>query len=284
MRILQLLYTRLACLVLIARPDLASAEGAALTDFLARNPPGAAELVPRIPWELRLLLVRLQSITAADSGRRGVMSLYSLAGEVRARVREATEAGNQAQISIWSDRLDDLGLRVADTLVEMGELETATRHLDTLVGVDGDELAYRKALLRLRVGDVAGAQGSVNKVQDPTRKLSLEALLDIANGDTSAAVDKWQSRSNEENNALFASNLAVGLLYTGNLVQTQQIFEDLIQNTPAFPGLLFNLGTVYELCTEQALHRKTATVSLVASKQPHPVSGGWETPNFDFKL
>jgi tetratricopeptide (TPR) repeat protein len=283
-RILQLLYTRLACLVLIARPDLAAAEGAALTDFLARNPPGAAELVPFIPWELRLLLVRLQSITAADSGRRGVMSLYSLAGEVRSHIRDATDAGNEARISMWSDRLADLGLRVADTLVEMGELETATRHLDSLVGVDGDELAYRKALLRLRVGDVGGAQVSVSRIQDPTRKLALDALLDIANGEVSAAVDKWQSRENEDNNALFASNLAVGLLYTGRIAQARQVFEELVQNVPTFPGLLFNLGTVYELCTEQALQRKTEIIDIVASKQPNPIAGGWEKPNFDFKL
>ena len=283
-RILQLLYTRLACLVLIARPDLAAAEGAALTDFLARNPPGAAELVPFIPWELRLLLVRLQSIIAADSGRRGVMSLYSLAGEVRSHISDATEAGNEAQVSLWADRLADLGLRVADTLVEMGELETATRHLDSLVGVDGDQLAYRKALLRLRVGDVAGAQVSISRIQDPIRKLALDDLLHIANGAASAAVEKWQSREKEDNDALFASNLAVGLLYTGRIAQARQIFEELVQNAPTFPGLLFNLGTVYELCTEQALQRKAETVAIVASKPPHPISGGWEKPNFDFKL
>ena len=284
-RILQLLYTRLACLVLIARPDIAAAEGAALTDFLARNPPGAADVVPLIPWELRLLLVRLQSITAADSGRRGVMSLYSLAGEVRSRMREADAVGNEESKNLWSDRLSDIGLRVADTLVEMGELETATRHLDTLHGVDGDELACRKALLRLRVGDVGGAQASVDKMQDPTRKISLEALLDIADGDISAAAEKWQSHSKGDNeNVLFTSNLAVGLLYTGRLAEARHIFEELVKSTRTFPGLLFNLGTIYELCTEQALQRKTEMVDIVASKSPQPISGGWEKPNFDFKL
>lgn len=280
-RILELLYTRLACLVLIARPDLAAAEGAALTDFLAQNPPGAAELVPLIPWELRLLLVRLQSITAADSGRRGVMSLYSLAGEVRAQLRAA---GSAAQRSLWSDRLSDLGLRVVDTLVEMGELETASRHLDTLAGVDADQLAYRRALLRLRVGDVAGAQAAVDKIENATRQLSLNALVDLANGSTAAAVSKWQSGSDDLSDASFASNLAVGLLYTGRIADARQIFEQLVSDASVFPGLLFNLGTVYELSTEQALQRKTATVSTVASKQPQPVSGGWEKPTFDFKL
>ena len=284
LRLLQLLYTRLACLVLTARPDLAAAEGAALTDFLARNPPGAAELVPLIPWELRLLLVRLQSITAADNGRRGVMSLYSLSGEVRAHLAEATESENRAQIELWSNRLADLGLRVADTLVEMGELETATRHLDTLVGVHGNELAYRKALLRLRVGDVGGARAAVNKIQNATRRLALDALLDVANGDMSVAVNKWQFQDDNNANAMFSSNLAVGLLYTGRIAQARQLFETMIQTSPVFPGVLFNLGTVYELCTEQAIQRKTDLVNTVAAKQPQPASGGWEKPSFDFKL
>ena len=67
--VFHLIYTRLACLVLIARPDLAAQEALPLTDLLARNSPGAKEIVPLIPWELRVLLVRLQSIAAADGGR-----------------------------------------------------------------------------------------------------------------------------------------------------------------------------------------------------------------------
>ena len=61
------------------------------------------------------------------------MALYALTAEIRAHVNEAKEAGNEAEMSLWSSRLSDLGLRVADTLVEMGELETATRHLDSLM-------------------------------------------------------------------------------------------------------------------------------------------------------
>ena len=284
-RILQLLYTRLACLVLISRADLASAEAASLTDYLARNPPGASDLVPLIPWNLRLLLVRLQSIAAADGGRRGIMALYALTAEIRAHVNEAKDAGNEAETSLWSSRLSDLGLRVADTLVEMGELETATRHLDSLPNSDSDELAYRKALLRLRVGDIAGARRSMDKIQDAARKVSLDAMMEVANGSFSEATQKSQTLNNEvPENALFASNLAVGLLYTGKISQARHTFKQIADELPTFPGMLFNLATAYELCTEQALERKNDLAGRIATKTPSAISGGWERANFEFKL
>lgn len=284
-RILQLLYTRLACLVLISRPDIASHEAAALTDVLARSPPEVDELVPLIPWELRLLLVRLQSIAAADGGRRGIMSLYALAAEVRQHIKAAGDEGRNDNLSAWSTRLSDLGLRVADTLVEMGELETATRHLDTLVDVPGDEFAYRKALLRLRVGDLGGAQRCIEKVQDPIRRRSLDALVDAANGGFTKALEQWRSLSEEDRgNGLFASNLAVGLLYTGRIAKAKEVFQNVAQQLPAFPGLLFNVGTVYELCTEQAIEGKKALAQNIAEKVPSAESGGWERCNFEFKL
>ena len=46
---------------------------------------------------------------------------------------------------LWSARLRDLGLRIADALVEMGELETANRHLDSLPDSDTSHIIYRKA-------------------------------------------------------------------------------------------------------------------------------------------
>ncbi|KAK3683124.1 hypothetical protein LTR37_020537 [Vermiconidia calcicola] len=283
--IFELLYTRLACLVLISRADLASVEAASMTDFLACNAPGAEKLTPLIPWELRILLVRLQSIAAADGGRRGIMALYALSAEVRAHIHEAQEAGNEHEVSLWSDRLRDLGLRVADTFVEMGELETATRHLDSLVDPDIDELVYRKALLRLRIGDVAGARRCVERIQNAQRRDDLDTLLEAANGHMSKAAEEWQIRTNEHaEDALSATNLAVGLLYTGKIAQARRVFEELSQRSPAFPGLLFNLGTVYELCTEHALERKNELAQTIAAKAPSSTSGGWERANFDFKL
>ena len=178
--ILQLLYTRLACLVIIGQSEIAADEAAPLTDFLARNAPGARELLPLLPWELRLLLVRLQSMAADDGGRRGIMALFALAGEVRAHVREARTKGDEVDLLLWSDRLREHGLRIADTLVEMGELETADRHLDTLVDAKSDEIWYRKALLRTRVGDVADAQRCTEKMKSVELRSVLQVSLIIS--------------------------------------------------------------------------------------------------------
>lgn len=284
--ILQLLYTRLACLILISRPDLAAQEAVPLTDFLARNPPGAKDIVPLIPWELRLLLVRLQSIGAADGGRRGIMALYALAAEVRAHIKEALTDGEATKRETWSDsRLEDIGLRVADALVEMGELETANRHLDTLIGPDVDEIAYRRALLRIRVGDIGGAQRCVDDTQDGYRKAALSALLKVADGDFAVSTETWQQLMEEQPvDALSANNLAVSMLYTGHILDSRRVLEEMAGQLPGFPGLLFNLGTVYELCTERAIDHKAELAHMVSSKAPAPDSGGWEKATLDFKL
>lgn len=282
-RLFQLLYTRLACLVLIFRSDIATHESIILVDILSKNPPD--DLVSVIPWELRLLLVRLHSIAAADGGRKGIMSLYALAAEVRQHIRAAQASNRDEELKVWSVRLQDLGLRVADMLVEMGELETATRHLDTLTDVDAHELAYRRALLQLGSGDVVGARTSIDRLPDSIRKGSLEALFDTASGDYTKAIEQWQSCGGENPTyAMSTSNLAVGLLYTGRIAEAKEILESLAARVPAFPGMLFNLSTVYELCTEQAVARKTALVQSIAAKDMKPDAGGWERPTFEFKL
>jgi len=283
--VLQLLYTRLACLVLLSRPDIASQEAVPLTELLSRNPPGAKDLLPVIPWELRLLLVRLQTVGAVDGGRRGIMALYALASEVRAHVREAQDEHDQMERDLWSARLRDLGLRVADSLVEMGELETAGRHLATLTDVDVDDIAVRKALLRVRVGDVTGARRSIQEVQSPQRKATLEALLKVADGDLSNAAEAWRQLAEDDPEyASFAQNLAVCMLYTGHIAEARRVLEDLAERLPAFPSLLLNLSTVYELCTKRAMERKTGLIHKMADKRPAPDSGGWEPAKYEFKI
>lgn len=284
-RILKLLYTRLACLVVAGIPDLAADEAVTLADFLHRNAQGAKDVLPIVPWELRLLLVRLQSIVAQDGGRRAIMALYALSAEVRAHLKEARGFGDESAISNWSARLTDLGLRVADSLVEMGELETATRHLDTLTGADADEIHTRKALLRIRVGDVVAAKKSVAGVADQTRKDMLTALLETADGNVDDATRVWKALADKHpDNQLLAQNLAVSLLYTGRIAEARGILETLVRDSPAFFALLFNLSTVYELCTERALERKGGLMEHLASRTPQAASGGWERNILDFKL
>jgi tetratricopeptide (TPR) repeat protein len=285
-QILPLFYTRLACLVLISRQDFALQEALPLLEILSINSHEAQAVVAQIPWELRLLLARLQMAGAADGGRRGIMTLYMLTTEARAALRAGRDAGDPRATELWSARLQDLGFRVGDALVEMGEVETADRHFNSLVGVCATEdLEYRRALLRVRLGDRDGAQRSVAKLSEGSRKRTLHALLDIAEGDYTSAIETWQSLIEEyPNHELFAQNAAVSLLYTGHIRSTRDALEDISQRLPMFPALLFNLSTVYELCTERAAEKKNNLVQASADRTPQPASGGWERANIEFKL
>ena len=284
-QIFQLLYTRLACLVLVSRPDVAAQEASPLLDLLSRNLPEVQHIVPVIPWDLRLLLVRLQPVGAGDGGRRGIMALYSLGNEVRANLQQARDNSDQRAVDLWSQRLRSLGLRVCDALVEMGELETATRHLDSLMNVDADELAYRRALMRMTVGDVTGARRSAHELTNEARKKAFQALLRIADGDFPESLESWQLLMKDDpSHELFAQNAAVSLIYTGHVNAVRDALEDISNKFPLFPGLLFNLATVYELCTDNAKEPKMGVAVKAANKTPGPQSGGWERANFEFKL
>jgi tetratricopeptide (TPR) repeat protein len=286
-RIFKLLYTRLACLVVISRPELAADEAVPLTEFLNRNTPDAKDILPLIPWELRLLLVRLQSIAASDDGRRAIMSLYALASEVRSHLSDAKAENDQTAVQAWSDRLSDLGLRVADTLVEAGELETAARHLNTLSGMPADVINSRKALLSMRTGDLSSAEEPLDEMTPGLSKEIHQALLQTTEGDFTKAVEAWRALAEQHpDNELLGQNLSACLLYTGHIAEARSILEGIVRDTPAFPALLFNLSTVYELCTNRAVERKTGLSQFLAQRTPPStaMSGGWERTNADFKL
>ncbi|KAK3640720.1 hypothetical protein LTR56_004424 [Elasticomyces elasticus] len=270
--------------VLLDRGHFRRAAEMSVTALLqSRSPPSATDLVPLIPWELRLVLVRLQSLATTDGGRRGVMALYALAGEARARHRQAHASGNEHERDVWAGRLRDLGLRVADALVEMGELETANRHLDGLSDVDADQVAYRKAVLRLRVGDVAGARGFVDKLDHDSRRATLEVLLKIADGKD--AVASWQNLLEEHpDDALLANNLAVSMLYAGRITDARDLLQSTLNRSAAFASILFNINTIYELCSERAVDHKMELAQTLAEKGSTAASGGWERAGFEFKL
>lgn len=314
-RIFKILYTRLACLVVISRPDLAADEAVPLTEFLNRNTPDAKDILPIVPWELRLLLVRLQSIAAPedDGGRRAIMSLYALASEVRSHISHAkTENASPETIRTWSDRLIDLSLRVADTLVENDDLATASRHLTTLSQSAStsnlpqrEDLTSRQTLLALRTGNLALAHSLISTLppSSSTQK-TLTAHLQTTQGDFASAVESWRAlaaaedennennNNNTTNNVLPLQNLAVNLLYTNRISEARSVLEGIVRDSPAAvsPSVLFNLSTVYELCTNRAVERKEGLAMFLAGREPESGgaggagSGGWERTKGDFKL
>lgn len=225
-RIFSLLYTRLACLCLIDAVPLAAQEAKALQDLnqgFYLDPVSGTHLMP---WELRVLATRLQTLGFGDP-RRAVVSYYDLAREARFEVLRAAKLHDQTAKETWKQRLVELGIRVAGALVEMDDLAGAASHLASLkestsLG-DGGRLALTKALLWLHLGDVDAARRSVRDGKaDQLGEKVVFALADMADGRYEAALEKWTTLKTEldENGVqdeMVAVNLAVCLLYLGRM-------------------------------------------------------------------
>lgn len=238
--IFSLFYTRLACLELSGNTVLAAQESKALEDLNStfyyiesdldsskpenqtENPKDISHgTFPRhiVPWPLRVLAVRLQSIGFGDS-RRSIGGLYEIGLEARANI--INNGISEAERKIWSERLADLGLRSVNALVEMGDLDAAKRSLEGLQpsGSEPETTNLRKALLFLRIGDLDAAERVFGGSPDSERTALLKPLISMSDGRYQNAIDEWRillkdKRRNDE--ALLAQNLAVCLLYNGQL-------------------------------------------------------------------
>lgn len=231
--IFALFYTRLACLELSGNALFASQESKALEDlssaFYCVTPPdemtdSRADYPRHIaPWPLRVLAVRLQCIGFGDS-RRGIGGLYELGMEARREILRPDIP--QAERDMWKERLADLGIRNVNMLIEMGDFDTARRSLSSLKTAGaGPVRKIRKVLLFLKIGDLGAARrvfddASCHDDEEPSTAI-LKPLLSMADGRFADSVTEWrsllktESRSAEE--AVFAQNLAVCLLYTDQL-------------------------------------------------------------------
>ncbi|KAK0661632.1 hypothetical protein QBC41DRAFT_35830 [Cercophora samala] len=288
-RIFELLYTRWACLTLINSTDLAAQEVKALGDlnsaFYLAEDAASGRTNHLVPWALRVLNVRLQAIGFGDL-RRAVMSYYELAREARVKLAEAMGEHDNSSRELWRERLEDLGVRVAGALVEMGDVKGAGEHLRGLKIGDSGKMEMMRALLWLRLGDVDAARGCVMKGEGRgvTRgeKVVL-ALCDMADGEYEQAVGKWRELGEEEGgDEMVTVNLAVCLLYVGKMQEGRALLEGMVDTGRSSHTLLFNLTTMYELCTERARSLKVKLSEKVAAMEE--TNDGWEKTNADFKL
>jgi hypothetical protein len=296
-------YTRLACLTLIHQTTIAATESKVLGDLTSsfyRDPDTNAHIVP---WQLRVLCVRLQALGFGE-WRRGIMAYYVLAEEAREEAA-AAKTGPKSNLRLWKARLHELGVLVASALVEMGDHVAAIRHLKTL-GQERDvdlserqKICFMEALLWLKIGDVGAASSCLSHYPKPQdhdlagpddgdsefKTKMLSALIQTCDGDFSAAADEWLALS--ETNAddgIVQQNLAVCLLYTCEMKKSRERLETLIKSkeTPIFESLLMNLATVYELSTENSQQAKTDLAERV-SRVPYDGSSQERFPT-NFKL
>lgn len=279
-RIFELLYVRLSCLTLIDATAVAAQEVRALEDVNSAFYVDEASGAHLVPWDLRVLIVRLQAMGFGDP-RRAVMGYYDLAGEARARVADALAGHDNSASELWKDRLVELGVKVAGALVEMDDLAGARDHLASLKDRPDGKLSMAKALLWLHLGDTAAARRCVQEGDSGERVIT--ALCAVADGEYEAALAMWKELNEEmEGDEMVAVNLAVCLLYTGKMEEGRDILEGLVDSGLSSHTLLFNLTTMYELCTDRSKALKGKLAEKVAGMEPTP--RGWEKSNADFKL
>ncbi|KAG6253093.1 hypothetical protein E4U24_008452 [Claviceps purpurea] len=284
-RIFELLYTRLVCLTLINATPLAAQEVKALEDLSnARVYVDDKTGQHLVPWHLRVLNVRLQALGFGDP-RRAVMSYHDLAREARQQAGKAAAEHDMSALELWKSRLQELGVKVAGALIEMDDLSGAAYHLRSLRdGADG-KVAMSKALLWLQIGDVEKARECAAQCSKDLIKTdkAILALCDMADGEYEAALAKWQDLKEDlAGDEMVGVNTAVCLLYLGRMPEGRGILETLVQSGFSSHTLLFNLSTVYELCTDRHRQLKMKLAERVAEMEESPA--GWEKINADFKL
>ena len=300
-RIFRLLYTRLACLTLIDATTLAAQEVKALEDLNnTRTYVDEATGEHLVPWELRVLNVRLQALGFGDS-RRAVMSYHELAREARDQIAKAIARHDNSARELWKARLRDLGIKVAGALVEMEDLAGAAHHLSSLPDRGDGKTVIAKALLWLQLGDAEKARSCAKQRAGETENAEtlILALCDMADAEYEAALDKWEQLK-DLGDEMVGVNTAVCLLYLGRMPdvsppppaspclpsltseQGRDILENLVDSNQSSHTLLFNLSTMYELCTERNRNLKMRLVDRVAGMAE--TSSGWEKTNSSFKL
>lgn len=231
------------------------------------------------------------------------MGLYALGSECRVNASLALKTSDVETHGLWARRLEDIGVRVAGALVEMGELEAAGRHLEGLeargvsaggsgredaIAAEEDTMAARKALLYLRIGDVDRARSCI---ASSSSSASSSASASARSRIISALIDAPappSSESGAEENDILTHNTALANLYKGNISLALETLESLVGKGGRWPGLVMNLATVYELCSERAREKKESLLGKVAGMAPpgqqDDAAGVWELGNVVFKL
>jgi hypothetical protein len=154
----------------------------------------------------------------------------------------------------------------------MGDLAAASRHLEGLrASVDDHELKVVLCLLYVRIGNLAAAKKVLPAVGgEDIREGVLCALILMGEAKWAEAAAAWKEISDtkriEEGGDMASNNLAVCLLYMGDLKEARRVLESLIDGGTSFTGLTFNLSTIYELCSDNSKVLKAGLAERVAAQ------------------
>jgi tetratricopeptide (TPR) repeat protein len=169
---------------------------------------------------------------------------------------------------VWRGRLEEIGIRVINALIEMGDIDCARRTLEANIAAEAivsTETSQRIALLYLKIGDLKKARAVQNVAGD------LQPLLAIADGRYTEAAEHWEVQLQENSagnrSSLLKQNLAVAYLYSGMIAKARDALHGLVDIGESFESLTVNLATLYELSSDRSKDLKLAAAAKIAGYQ-----------------
>ncbi|KAL4259902.1 Trafficking protein particle complex subunit 12 [Pleurotus pulmonarius] len=275
--ILSLWYIRLASLARLRLFNQTSAECTNLFSVLnAIEPPSTRKYVFEriLPFELEVMQARLKYWTGDHMSYLDALNVLLQKCRISAR-----GAKDDITVSMWKERGARMCLIIASQLVEMKDFAAATKLLEPLCLQEDSNTsspALRSSIARiyLQAGYVQMAAKHFDIVdKDPMAEPALKdmnkALLASANGEWDAVSNTLKKAlSEDKENFAAVNNLAVALLSEGKLKEGIEVLETAMKASPSAvvvaEPFLFNLSTLYELRSGNALDKKRELLLEVA--------------------
>ncbi|KAH7973393.1 hypothetical protein HPB49_000661 [Dermacentor silvarum] len=295
---LQLWYTRLALFVKQRKFAYAEVEGDAFGDL--DKPDLFYEFYPdtypdkrgsMVPFAMRLLLAELPQFqgnhcTALNSLYKLLNVVHRILGNLTNGISEdgslldMSEQLRQASMKLWEDRECRIYFAILNCVLNQKDYIVAIKVARILLEKNsGRKAQLHSALGRiyLQLGDVETAQSHFHKAEALYHGMALEGRLEILinKGTMALALNRYaeayhfyeEASKLQPKNPLFINNMAVCLLYLGRLSESVHLLESTMHGDPALclhEGYLFNVCTLYELQSSEAVAKKRNMLRLVA--------------------
>lgn len=295
---LQLWYTRLALFAKQRKFAYAEVEGDAFGDldkpdlfyeFYPDTYPGKRGSM--VPFAMRLLLAELPQFqgnhcTALNSLYKLLNVVHRILGNLTNGISEdgslldMSEQLRQASMKLWEDRECRVYFAILNCVLNQKDYVVAIKVARILLEKNtGRKAQLHSAIGRiyLQLGDVDSAQSHFHKAEALYHSMGLEGRLEVlinkgmmalAENSYSEAYHFYEEASKlQPKNPLFINNMAVCLLYLGRLSESVSLLETAMHGDPVLclhEGFLFNVCTLYELQSSEAVTKKRSMLRLVA--------------------
>lgn len=242
-----------------------------------------------VPFTLRLLLPRISTCV----GKFGIAldRLYSvlnvvtkIIGHLEAGLTEDGTSQNTsnekltASLTLWQERELKVLYTITNCLIAQNDFFLAHSLLETILQKTPENVAKVRSAqghVLLQLGDVKAAQASFaaaaeargEQLDEQVDTLVDRALMLIANNNFNEAYHVLlKAQALQVQNPVVVNNMAVCLLYTGQLRAACQLLESAIANAPdsyIHECILVNVCTLYDLESSRSLQKKSGMLEIV---------------------